>query len=69
MQQMAAQMGLLNPVLVNQVGAQYSAAYQQVRPVWLLTNWRILKAFSAAFLKSSEIKVWLISNFKSHDLT
>lgn len=30
MQQMAAQMGLLNPVLVNQVGAQYSAAYQQV---------------------------------------
>uniref|UniRef100_A0A1I7XCW1 CUGBP Elav-like family member 3 n=1 Tax=Heterorhabditis bacteriophora TaxID=37862 RepID=A0A1I7XCW1_HETBA len=30
MQQMAAQMGLLNPVLVNQVGAQYSAAYQQI---------------------------------------
>ncbi|CAJ0596098.1 unnamed protein product [Cylicocyclus nassatus] len=31
MQQMAAQMGLLNPVLVNQVGAQYSAAYQQLQ--------------------------------------
>ena len=29
MQQMAAQMGLLNPMLLNQVGSQY-AAYQQV---------------------------------------
>ncbi|CAI4230289.1 unnamed protein product [Auanema sp. JU1783] len=29
MQQMAAQMGLLNPVLVNQVGAQFNA-YQQI---------------------------------------
>lgn len=29
MQQMAAQMGLLNPMLINQVGNQYTA-YQQV---------------------------------------
>ncbi|EGT31859.1 hypothetical protein CAEBREN_30063 [Caenorhabditis brenneri] len=30
MQQMAAQMGMLNPLLVNQVGLQYNAAYQHV---------------------------------------
>ncbi|KJH45015.1 hypothetical protein DICVIV_08941 [Dictyocaulus viviparus] len=38
MQQMAAQMGLLNPVLVNQVGAQYSAAYQQILQQQALAN-------------------------------
>ncbi|KAJ1349588.1 RRM [Parelaphostrongylus tenuis] len=38
MQQMAAQMGLLNPVLVNQVGAQYSAAYQQLLQQQALAN-------------------------------